>query len=118
MSSKELSTPSMSFDTQAMDIEIQKDDAFVRTGRAARTLVKTPDMNIALIVMRKGDHIEEHDAKGAVTIFVKRGRIALRLPEESIELQESELLVLQRGVPHDVEALEDSAFLLTIGVKG
>jgi hypothetical protein len=34
--------------------------------------------------------------------------------EKVIDLPAGHMLALERGLPHDVEALEDSAFLLTI----
>jgi len=116
MSSKELNNSFATFDTNAIEAEALKDGTYQRTGRAARTLVKTNDMNIALIVMREGDHIQEHDASGAVSIFVTRGKVQLALPEETVTLSAGEVLVLERGTPHDVRALEDSSFLLTIGL--
>lgn len=116
MSSKELSGTFAVFDTNTMESEAREESTYLRTGRAARTLVKTHDMNIALIVMRSGDHIQEHDARGAVSIFVKNGKIEVGLPEESVTVNQGEVLVLERGTPHDVRALEDCAFVLTIGL--
>jgi quercetin dioxygenase-like cupin family protein len=39
----------------------------------------------------------------------------VRLPTASIELTAGQLLAVESGIRHDVEAIEDSAFLLTIG---
>lgn len=117
MSAKELNSPSASFDTPSLDLQIQEDAAYLRTGRAARTLVKTPDLNVAMIVMKAENQIDEHDAKGAVTIFVQRGKISVTLSDTELVLEEGGLLALQRGVEHGVKAHEDSAFLLTIGIK-
>ncbi len=116
MSSKELNSTFATFDTNSIEAQALEDATFLRTGRAARTLVKTNDMNIALIVMRKDDHIQEHDARGAVSIFVKRGKIQVGIPENSLTLNAGEILVLDRGIAHDVKAIEDSAFILTIGL--
>jgi hypothetical protein len=38
----------------------------------------------------------------------------VRIGADPIDLPAGRLLVLDRGIPHDVEALETSAFLLTI----
>lgn len=38
----------------------------------------------------------------------------MRLADQQIDLSEGELLVLDCGVLHDLEALKESAFLLTI----
>jgi hypothetical protein len=43
------------------------------------------------------------------------GRIRLHLREhEPLELSAGQLLALDCSMPHDVEALEESAFLLTV----
>ena len=42
---------------------------------------------------------------------------ACRLPDRTVELPAGQLLVLDQCVPHDVEAEEDSAFLLTLHGK-
>jgi hypothetical protein len=44
--------------------------------------------------------------------------LGLRLPDRTVELSTGQLLVLDRCVPHDVEAEEDSAFLLTMSWHG
>lgn len=38
----------------------------------------------------------------------------MRLQEEDFDLTAGHLLALDRAIPHDAKALEDSAFLLTI----
>jgi len=46
---------------------------------------------------------------------VIQGKIRVHLPEDRLnELEPGELLTLDRCLEHDVEALEESAFLLTI----
>jgi hypothetical protein len=39
----------------------------------------------------------------------------LRVQSEVVELRAGQLLVLERGVRHDVEAVVESSFLLTLG---
>ena len=43
------------------------------------------------------------------------GRLRLHVPGGTVDLPVGHLLALDGKVPHDVEALEESAFLLTIG---
>ena len=38
----------------------------------------------------------------------------MHVQDKVIDLPAGHMLVLERALPHDVEALEDSAFLLTI----
>ena len=116
MSTKELDGKQfVTFDINAIEADALQDGAYERTGQAGRTLVITDDINIVLIVMRKGAHMKEHDARSAVSIYLKRGKIELELPGERVNLSAGEVLVLERQIPHDVLAFEDSAFILTLG---
>ena len=42
------------------------------------------------------------------------GRIRMHVESKALDLPADHLLMLERAIAHDVEALEDSAFLLTI----
>jgi quercetin dioxygenase-like cupin family protein len=46
------------------------------------------------------------------------GHIRLKLSDRTVELPAGQLLVLDQCVSHDVEAEEDSAFLLTLSWPG
>ena len=57
----------------------------------------------------------EHRAEARISIQALVGRIRLHLPErQPLELSAGQLLALDCGMPHDVEALEESAFLVTV----
>ena len=49
-----------------------------------------------------------------VTLGPKSKCVVLHLPEETVELRAGGLIVLDPGVRHDAEAVEESAFLLSI----
>ena len=68
--------------------------------------MRAPDLRIVLVVMRAGARIAEHRAAETVAVHAVSGHIRLRVPDR--------LLVLEKGVRHDVEAIQESAFLLTI----
>lgn len=85
-----------------------------RGGRHARTLVKDSDLRVVLIALPRGARMEEHHAPGRITIQTLTGRLQLQVAGQTVELPAGRLLTLGRAVPHDVEALEESAFLLTI----
>lgn len=85
------------------------------TGRSSETLVKYEDFRIVLVVMKAESRVCHHHADCPISVQGIQGRIHLHLPEDqAAELEPGEILALERGLKHDVEALEDSAFLLTI----
>jgi hypothetical protein len=53
-------------------------------------------------------------AGGRVSIQTLRGEIGVEAQGRTFRLPQGGLLTLDQGIPHDVEALEDSAFLLTV----
>ena len=64
--------------------------------------------------MKANTHMDEHRAEGRISIHTLQGRISIHLQAQTIELPAGRLLALDCGLHHDVEALEESAFLLTI----
>jgi quercetin dioxygenase-like cupin family protein len=85
------------------------------SGRSAETLVKYEEFRIILVRMKSGSYMSHHRAEGPISIHALQGKIRVHLPDDRTEeLKEGDLLTLDRGLEHDVEALEESAFLLTI----
>ncbi len=85
-----------------------------RSGRNSRTLVKYPDFRIVLVEMRAGAVMSEHRAEGRISIHCLAGKIRVKAAGEAVDLPAGQLLALDCGIPHDVEAVKDCAFLLTI----
>lgn len=85
------------------------------SGRSSETLVKYDEFRIVLVRMKPGSYMSHHRAEGPISIQAIQGKIRVHLPEDRIEeLEVGDLLTLDRCLEHDVEALEESAFLLTI----
>jgi quercetin dioxygenase-like cupin family protein len=84
------------------------------TGPSSKTLVKHDDLRIVLLAMKKKMCMHEHKTAAKISMQTLTGHIRLRLPDRTVDLPAGQLLVLDQCVPHDVEAVEDSAFLLTL----
>jgi quercetin dioxygenase-like cupin family protein len=95
-------------------IEQLAGESYWQVGRNSKTLVKFPDFRMVLTAVRANSRIEEHHAAGRIAIQTVRGHLKMRATGREFDLPLGHILVLDRGIPHDVEALEDSAFLLTI----
>jgi len=46
------------------------------------------------------------------------GRIRARMSDEVVDVSVGEIIALDYAIPHDIEALEESAYLLTISWPG
>ena len=95
--------------------QLQAESGWQRGDRNAKTLVKEPSLHITLVVLRAGARMDQHRTAGPVAVQPLNGRVRLGAQGEQNELSTGDLLVLAANVPHDVEAVEDSALLLTIG---
>jgi quercetin dioxygenase-like cupin family protein len=84
------------------------------SGQYAKTLFKKHDFRVVLISMEPGAHMKEHHADGTISIQVLKGRIRVTIHGKPHELSVGTLFTLAGSIRHDVEALSESAFLLTI----
>jgi quercetin dioxygenase-like cupin family protein len=85
-----------------------------KNGQNARTLAKYDDLRVVLTALKAGARIPEHHAKGRVSIHAVVGHVIVRAQGRTFDLPAGGLLALDRDLPHDVEAVEDSAVLITI----
>ncbi|HZQ34757.1 MAG TPA: cupin domain-containing protein [Dehalococcoidia bacterium] len=93
---------------------LHQEPAWQRGERAARTLVKQGDLRVVLTAMRSGTSLKEHSAEGALTIYCVDGRMQVSAAGCTLDLQPGDLIALDGGVQHSVDATLDCAFLLTI----
>ena len=88
------------------------------TGHNAKTLVKYDNLRVVLTALKAHSRIPAHRTAGRISIHTLRGRIQVGAEGRTFNLPAGSLLALDQGVRHDVEALDDSAFLLTIAWPG
>lgn len=110
-----LSGPLLEFNLANELDELHRDESWLQpTGRSSKTLVKHPDLRIVLIAMKANTRMHEHTAAGRISVHTLTGHIRLHLPDRIVDLPAGRLLALDQCLPHDVEAAEDSSFLLTL----
>ena len=86
--------------------------------RNAITLRKGEGLSVVLLVMKKGDALEEHAAPGPITLTVHEGRVRFSAAGDSVEATAGTVLACDAGVRHRVEALTDSVCLLNVAARG
>lgn len=95
-------------------------DALRREGRTAPgghrqvTLWHGDRSSIVLLDFDAGGTMPGHQADGLVTIQTISGEVEVKTASASRNLAAGELLLLTRGVRHDVSAAEPSTILLTV----
>ena len=108
-----LESPILSFDLNAEIEQLRRENAW-QGGRNSKTLVKHSDFRVVLTVLKSSARLHEHKAAGRISVQAVAGHIRMHVQDKVIDLPAGHMLALERALPHDVEALEDSAFLLTI----
>lgn len=110
-----LAAPIMRFNLRTEMERLRQLPSYHQGNPTGKTLVKEPDLRIVLMALKAGARLEEHRASGPISVHALEGRLRLRVAEEAVEMTAGELLMLEPNLAHDVDALEDSAFLLTLG---
>jgi quercetin dioxygenase-like cupin family protein len=111
---RQLDLSMMSFNIPEEIAAIRRHEQWSTNRRSAKTLVKNEDLRIVLVLVSSGMTIHEHQAEGPITVSVAQGSILFKAEGKERVLRSGDLLTLESGIPHQVEALEDSAFVLTV----
>ena len=109
-----LSAPLLTFDLAAEIEQLKGEEHWLKDGRISKTLVKHSDFRIVLMFMKAGTLMQEHKTDARVSIHALSGRLLIKLDGQTVDLPAGHLLVLEKGLSHDVKAMEESAFLLSI----
>ena len=117
-SPQRMAAPMLVFDLAHEEAQLHAEQAWRQGDRNAKTLVKEADFRVVLVALRAGARMEEHRAAGRISVQTLAGHVRLRIGGTIVELPVGRLASLERDVPHDVEAVEESAFLLTIAWQG
>lgn len=90
-------------------------DSYHRADHAAETVAKQSGLRLVIVALKAGGLMHEHHADAPITVHCLEGRIRFDVEGQSHELTSGCVLIVAAGLPHSVHALEQSAFLLTIG---
>ncbi len=108
-----LGNPMLTFDLNAEVKRLREEEAW-QGGRNSKTLVKNEDFRIVLVVLEANALLHEHKATGRISVQTLSGHIQMHVQDKVFDLPTGHLLALDRALAHDVKALEDSTFMLTI----
>lgn len=112
-----MADPFMEFDLPAESHRLRAETTWT-TGQNARTLIKYDDFRVVVIALAAEARMQEHKTEGRISIHVLSGHVELRACGRTFSLRSGGLLALDHGVSHDLQALEESALLLTIAWPG
>lgn len=114
LSDRKLRAPWLSFSINSEIDKLKSEKAWLNGDRNAVTLQKDKNLRVVLISLHKGVTLHEHKVEGPITLFVISGKINFFAGKDKVSADSNGFIVLDKAIPHDVEALEDSSFILTI----
>jgi quercetin dioxygenase-like cupin family protein len=117
-SAEQMAAAAMPFDLAAELEGLHRERSWTAAERNGKTLVREPDFRVVLTAMHAGTRLVEHEADARLTIQTVAGHLRVYLSGRVVDLPANHLLALDRSVPHEVEAIEDSALLLTLAWPG
>jgi quercetin dioxygenase-like cupin family protein len=103
------------FSLEAIAREQAKRAAAASSGRSAQTVYGGHEhaLRQTVLALTAGSSLDEHESPGEATVQVLRGRVRLTAGQVAWEGRAGDLLVVPE-VRHALQAIEDSAVLLTV----
>ncbi len=108
----------LTFDLDEEIAQLHREESWRRDDQNAKTLVKDGDVRIMLIALKAGARLPEHHLPARIAIQTLAGQLHVVMSDQTTTLKAGSLVTLEGGLVHAVEAIEESAFLLTIAWRG
>lgn len=109
-----LNAPLVHIDVKEKVKAIKKESTWKDSDRNSMTIYKNESMRLVLIALHKDAVLQRHTANGNISVQVLDGKIEFSTDEQSMILEEMDMIALHRGIPHEVKAIKESVFLLTM----
>lgn len=106
--------PVLQFDLAQEIAAVRAEAAERNIAHSAVTLVKHSGLRVVLVVMNAGAVLQKHQTSASITLQGVEGRVRVGHGGAHSELAAGGLLAFDRNVEHEVEALEPSAFVLSL----
>ena len=94
---------------------LRASDSYRGADHSAAPVAKQSELRVVLVALKAGGLMHEHHADAPITVHGLEGRIRFDVGGQSHEVTPGHVLIAAGGLPHSVLAIEESAFLLTIG---
>ncbi len=113
-----LDAPFVEMDLNNFIGQIKDEITWATTDHNSITIFKSDNTTIVLIGMHQNAELKKHKAYGNIHVQVLEGKINFSTEQQTVSLQKGQMIALKADIPHSVQALEDSFFLLTVFVTG
>ncbi|HXS36756.1 MAG TPA: hypothetical protein VN721_08650 [Flavipsychrobacter sp.] len=108
-----LDAPSLTIDLQHYIKQIRSEEPWSKSDRNSITVFKSSNMTIVVVGLHAGTEMKTHIAQGTISVQVIEGKIKFITEQQSVEIDEQQIVTLHANIPHSVIAIEETIFLLT-----
>ena len=112
-----LNAPLVHMDLTEFTKAIKSEKAWKEKDRNAMTVYKSDRMRMVLIALHKGAVLERHTANGTINVHVLDGEINFSTDYQTVNLKKGQVVALHTMIPHEVSAVKEAVFLLTLSTK-
>jgi quercetin dioxygenase-like cupin family protein len=113
---RQLDAPLLTFEISTLLAQLRTEPTWQR-GHDAMTLAKSRGLRVVLVAMHPEAVLLSHVTDSPISVQVIDGELKLSTDSQTVTLHTGQLLVLQGGVRHTIEASTESAFLLTLSAE-
>jgi quercetin dioxygenase-like cupin family protein len=106
--------PAITFSINDEVNRLKQEPEWISGSRNSVTLVNTANLSIVLTALHKNATLCGHEVDGPITLQVLSGAINFGVSGQPRTLEAGKVIALDKGIPHDIQALEDSELLLTV----
>lgn len=107
----------LTFEIPALVAQLKAEPTWRRGDHTAITLTKSRGLRVVLVAMHSGAAIPPHHVDGPISVQVIGGELKVTTDSQAMTLHAGQLLTLQGGIHHGVEAATEVAFLLTLSAE-
>ena len=97
--------------------QIKNEKTWQTSDRNSVTIFKSPTLRIVLMGLHENAELKTHKANGVISVQVIEGKIDFSTANKTSRMEKGQMIALQENIMHEVKALTDSFFLLTLAMN-
>lgn len=111
-----LNAPLVHMDLKEYIKTIRSEKLYQERDVSSMTIYKSETVRLVLMALHKNAVIKRHIANGTITVQVLDGEIQFSTDDQELILKEHDTIALHKLIPHEVKAVKESVFLLSLFV--
>ncbi|HLN56122.1 MAG TPA: hypothetical protein VK207_09020 [Bacteroidales bacterium] len=108
---------SSAYDIPSIIEDLKQEQSWLEGELSSVILLNSPSVKVLLTILHGGTEVISYQANDSITFQIIEGSLILHIKEESVVLEKGELMTLTDNVKYSFDAVEETAFLMTLVSK-